>query len=103
MGRRREGEGGVGEGCVESCRWLEKTVEAERRLQKAEEKLPLTSTVFPLALSSSLVSMIKARNHESRFFSLASRSYFSIVRLSTWSVCHTPEPQASGGVSYKEG
>ena len=44
-----------------------------------------TSTVLPLARSSSLVSMMKARNHESRFFSLASFSYFSIVRASTCS------------------
>ena len=42
-----------------------------------------TSTVLPLARSSSLVSMMKARNHDSRFFSLASFSYFSMVRAST--------------------
>mmetsp|Transcript_19035 Transcript_19035/g.45980 ORF Transcript_19035/g.45980 Transcript_19035/m.45980 type:complete len:219 (-) Transcript_19035:8-664(-) len=47
-----------------------------------------TSTVFPFALSSSFVSMMNARNHDSRFNSLASRSYFSIVRLSTFSVMY---------------
>ena len=51
-----------------------------------------TSTVLPLARSSSLVSMMKARNQLSRFFSLASFSYFSIVR---WSTCE------GGGVTAR--
>lgn len=36
-----------------------------------------TSTVFPLALSSSLVSMMNARNQDSRFRCLASLSYLT--------------------------
>ena len=56
------------------------------RLRSVEKCALPTSTVFPLARSSSLVSIIKAKNHESRFRSFASFSYRSIVRLSTLSV-----------------
>ena len=41
-----------------------------------------TSTVIPLLRSSSDVSSAHERYQLSRFFSLASRSYFSSVRLS---------------------
>ena len=42
-----------------------------------------TSTVLPLALSSSLVSMMYAMYQDSRFLSFASASYFWMVRSST--------------------
>ena len=45
-----------------------------------------TSTVSPFARSSSLVSKAQDRYQLSRFFSFASRSYFSSVRLSTMPV-----------------
>merc|ERR1712045_851026 len=50
-------------------------------------KNPLpTSTVFPFSRSSELVSIHHDRYHVSLFFSFASRSYFSRVRLSTMPV-----------------
>ncbi len=55
---------------------------AHRVLAVSKYALP-TSTVMPLTRSSSLVSMMYAMYQDSRFLSLASRSYFSMVRLST--------------------
>ncbi|KAH9392578.1 hypothetical protein TYRP_005660 [Tyrophagus putrescentiae] len=53
--------------------------------RKEAHALP-TSTVLPLSRSSWLVSSAQLRYHDSRFFSFASRSYFSSVRLSTMPV-----------------
>ena len=55
------------------------------------------STVMPLLRSSSDVSSAHDRYQLSRFFSLASRSYFSSVRLSTWPVRTLRRNEKRGG------
>mmetsp|Transcript_67103 Transcript_67103/g.189758 ORF Transcript_67103/g.189758 Transcript_67103/m.189758 type:complete len:273 (+) Transcript_67103:1257-2075(+) len=62
--------------------WPGASSTVKRRFGVSKAARP-TSTVLPLAFSSSLVSMMYAKNQLSRFFSLASFMYFSTCLSST--------------------